>query len=444
MTERQDVDPFEARFAEQIHTYTDRATVRRIDALAVSRAAMALTKAGGRWRGWPGFPRFGARIATARIAVALAAVVLVGAVGVAFTNRPSNSATGPRPSSSSSPSATGPAPDVLRHAWQRPYGVTPDLGQWGSGTLTVTDGVMEFGSDTGAATSRTAIAAAGSDALVATATVETRGCAVGDAGTYRWSVEGKATVMTLTADGKDACAAREQSLAGQWVRADLPQTPNGVPMQPGTYLTAAFSPFDAPETQGQLSYTVPERWKVKEDRAAIFLLHHLAADAATDGSGDVFIHLFTQPRLVADYVNGAACGPTSEVPGVGTGVDDLVAAIIARPGVESTTPSRITVGGYQGEMVDLHLAASWSRGCRTPDASFVALPLLLGPDFEIGANFGIGPNSPARLILLDLTGGRTIAIAVFKAGPAEPSQLEADSGEAMRVIESFEFHPPSR
>jgi hypothetical protein len=188
---------------------------------------------------------------------------------------------------------------------------------------------------------------------------------------------------------------------------------------------------------------VPERWKVKEDRAATFLLHHLADTAATDSAGDVFIHLFTQPRLVADYVKGATCGPTSEVPGVGTGVDDLVAAIIARPGVESTTPSRITIGGYVGRMVDLHLAPSWSGGCRAPEGSFVALPLLLGPEFGFGADFGIGPNSPVRLILLDLTGGRTIAIAVFEGGPAEPSQLDAASREAMRVIDSFEFHPPT-
>jgi hypothetical protein len=436
MTERQDVDPFEARFAELVGTYTDRATVRRIDPLAVSNAAISSRRAPGPLRRWAGFPAFRRGISASRIAAALAAIVLV-TVGVAVTNRPSNSVTGPPPTPSSAPSTAGVVPDVLRHAWQRPYGVTPDLGQWGSGFLTIADGVMDFGAEPGAGASRTAIAASGSSALVVTATVDTDGCAVGDTGTYVWSLEGKDTVMTLTAD-VDACMAREVGLAGQWVRSDLPLL--DAPLQAGSYLTSSFSPFGAPETSGQLSYTVPERWKVKEDRAATFLLHRLADEAAIDPSGDLFVSLFTRPRLVADFMKGATCGPTSPVSGVGTGVDEVVAAIRARPGVESTAPSRVTIGGYEGQMLDLHLAPSWTGGCRAPDGPVVAMPLLGGPELESGG-VGIGRDSPVRVILLDLTGGRTIAIAVFVGGPAEPTQLVTEAADAMQVIQTFEFHP---
>jgi hypothetical protein len=301
---------------------------------------------------------------------------------------------------------------------------------------------MEFGSDVDAARSRTTIVAAGSDALIATATAETRGCRVGDAATYRWSLEGKDTVMTLTADGVDACVARERGLAGSWVRSDLPVAPDGVPMQPGIHATAAFSPFEGPEATGQLTYIVGDRWKVKEDRAGIFLLHHLGGGVASDPSGDLFIHLFTQPRAAADYVNGATCGPTTALAGAGITVDDLVAVIRARPGVVSTSPSRVVIGGYEGQLLDVHVAPSWTGGCRTPDGRVVALPLLVGSEFEMGAAVGIGPDGPVRLVVLDLTGGRTMAIAVFAGGPVEPSQLNAEAGEAMRVIESFQFHPP--
>ena len=36
-----------------------------------------------------------------------------------------------------------------------------------------------------------------------------------------------------------------------------------------------------------------------------------------------------------------------------------------------------------------------------------------------------------------------MAIAVFDAGPSQPSQLEEEVAGAMPIIESFEFHPPN-
>jgi hypothetical protein len=62
---------------------------------------------------------------------------------------------------------------------------------------------------------------------------------------------------------------------------------------------------------------------------------------------------------------------------------------------------------------------------------------------ERSAGVGLVPDSPLRLILLDLTGGRTMGVAIYGGGPSEPSPLEKQVTEAMPVIESFEFHPPA-
>jgi hypothetical protein len=148
--------------------------------------------------------------------------------------------------------------------------------------------------------------------------------------------------------------------------------------------------------------------------------------------------------MVADYAEGATCGEHSDAPGVGRRVTDIVAAIIARPGVVSTPPSAVTIGGYVGQMLDLQLAPSWTGGCKAPDGPFVAMPILDGTEFETGAGVGLGPNDSFRLILLDLTGGRTMAVAVFDAGPSLPSQLEEQVAGAMPIIASFEFHPPTQ
>jgi hypothetical protein len=441
MTDRRAIEPFETRFADRVHAYTDPATERRIDALAISRTAMSSGHATGWSRRWPVAGLLGRGIVGARWAVALAAVVLIGAIGVAVVGRPSD-AVGPQPTLSPAPSATGPVPEVLRHSWQRPYAVTPGLDQWGSGFLSLERGQLDFGPSAGDRASKSAVAAAGNDTLVATATVETQGCAIGETGAYHWSLEGQGTVMTLTANNADACAAREEALTGPWVRADLPLPPTGEPLASGTYLTAAFDPFDQPGVTGQLSYTVPERWKVKEDRAGAFLLHRLPDESASQPSMDTLIHLFTHARLMADYTQGAICGQSGEAPGVGRGVDDIVAAIRARPGVVSTPPAAVTVGGYAGQMLDLNLAPTWTGSCQNPDGPIIAMHLLLGLESERSAGIGLVLNSPVRLILLDLTGGRTMAVAIFTGGPSQPSELEVQVREAMPVIESFEFHPP--
>jgi hypothetical protein len=54
----------------------------------------------------------------------------------------------------------------------------------------------------------------------------------------------------------------------------------------------------------------------------------------------------------------------------------------------------------------------------------------------------LGPDRPVRLILLDLTGGRTMAVAIFDIGTSQPSLFDEHVAEVMPIIESFEFHSP--
>ena len=52
------------------------------------------------------------------------------------------------------------------------------------------------------------------------------------------------------------------------------------------------------------------------------------------------------------------------------------------------------------------------------------------------------PDHPVRLILLDLTGGRTLAIAIQDVGSPGRARFQALTAEVMPVVESFEFHAP--
>ncbi len=434
MTEHQATEPFETRFTDRVQAYTDAVTVRRIDALAISRAAMSSSR---RARGWSvGRVVFGQRSVGVRWAVAGLAVVLVGVVGVGVVGRASVS-------SSPSPSAPagGPVPEVLRHAWQRPYAVAPGPDLWGSAFLSLASGQVEYGSDPDVAASTSAVVATALDTLAVTATGETVGCAVGDVGAYRWLVEGKGTVLTLTAISTDACATREKALTGPWVRSDLPQPVDpGAPWPPGTYQTSSFDPFGDPAAPIRLSYTIPAGWKVKEDEPASFLLHLLRDAPQGQPATDSFLSVLAQPRLASDFAEGVACGPVEDAPGVGGGVDDLVAAIRARPGVVSTPPAAVKVAGYEGQMMDLRIAPDWTGGCLAPEGPIVAIPILQGAEPGV---FGVEPDHPIRLILLDLGDGRTMAIGISDIGPAQPALFDAHMAEVMPVVESFEFRPPT-
>jgi len=441
MTERQAMEPFETQFADRARSYTDVAAGRQIDALGVARSAMASQRAG--WSaGRLGGGLIGRRIGGDRSVVALTAVLLIGVVGIAVLGRRSDSGIASQPSPSAS--TGGAIPDVLRHAWQRPLTMLPGQPSYPTAFLSLVSGQLEFGPEPGAGASRASIRAADVDIAEVTATAETRACAVGDVGLYRWSLEGKDTVMNLTAIGPDACAAREEALAGPWVRADLPPPVDPeAPLRPGTYQTSSFNPFGAPAQPGRLSYTVAEGWKVKEDEPGVFVLHHLPEADQGQTSTDTFLALFVQPRVAAELADGAPCGPSGDAPGVGAGIADLVAAIKARPGVVTTASTALTMGRYEGQLLDLRLAASWTRGCVAPEGPVVGVPIVHQAGSGNGPGVGLGPNQSVRLILLDLTGGRTMAVVIFGIDPSQASPFEAHVAEAMPIIESLEFHPPT-
>ena len=420
MSEDRAMESFESLLGDRVMAYTSPAAARPIDALGVARTAMAA-------RGvttWsvrpPGAGLLGRRFAVVVWALAAAAVVVAGVVGSGLQRRPIET-------------PSGPIVEILRHAWQRPLPVTGPDPIWATAYLNLTATDLGVGPEPDAGASRSAIGAGGLDTLIITATAATAGCTSGDVGSYRWTMEGKGTFLTLTAINPDACSTREKALAGPWVRADLPVVPGfDVPLTPGTHETATFNPFGDLAGSGRLSYTVPAGWKVKEDAPTVFVLHHEAAP-------DSFIVLFTGARMAAELADGTVCGPGKDAPGIGSTVADLVAAIKTRPGVVSTNAETVSIGGYSGQMLDLQLAPSWTGGCRAPEGSIVEVPIVRQGGTDLGPTVGVAPNHPLRLYLLDLTEGRTLAVAVFGPEAVDPSRFDDQVAQVSPVVESLEF-----
>ena len=127
-----DREAFERRFASRSRSYTDIATVRRIDAVEFAKAAMSSRAIGGsRSRRVLGSIRrqiAGPRLATGTLALIVSGMVAISAISphsAAPAGRPSPAATRSMPASTNP--VAGSIPDVLFHTWQRPYAVLPGL-----------------------------------------------------------------------------------------------------------------------------------------------------------------------------------------------------------------------------------------------------------------------------------------------------------------------------
>jgi hypothetical protein len=428
MAEPPVMDAFETGLAGQVRRYTSVASSRPFDPLVAARAAMATSGTSGSSLAWRSAIR-SRRWLLVPVPIAISVAVVAVAVGGILQRRP--------------PEAVGgPVPDALRHSWSRPYGVAPGPDVYGSGFLALTDRRADYGREPGAAASTSSIASTGPAALEVTATSETKDCAPGDAGAYRWTLEGSDTVLTLTPISADACAARQTALAGQWVRDNFPPQPVlGDALPAGTHTTSTFDPLGDAGSPTHLEFTVPEGWRLMGDEVGSFNVQRLPDDPAGDTWAEPLIGAFTSPRLEADFAPGAACGPTGDAPGVEGGLDELVAAIVSRPGVVSTPPADVTIAGHQGRMLDLRLAPTWTGGCSDVSGPIVGMPILHQGGSLRGPVVGLGPDQPMRLFLLDLGRGRTLAIAIANLTDNESSSFEQHLAEAMPIVESFQFVP---
>ena len=181
-------------------------------------------------------------------------------------------------------------------------------------------------------------------------------------------------------------------------------------LAPGRYTTEIFSP--------SITYTVPEGWTNGEDLLGNFLLQP---------EGD--------QRFLGIYRNITVPLPCQEEPDpeVGVMVDQLSDWYTSHPGLVTTRPEPITIGGLTGVMIDVSLDPSWTKGCAWS-----------GGQPSVGIIIGAGPSSLThvlstsrsveRLYLLEVEDGNV----VIEVGP-EGMNFEAYLALVAPIIEGLEF-----
>jgi hypothetical protein len=165
----------------------------------------------------------------------------------------------------------------------------------------------------------------------------------------------------------------------------------------GTYTTVQFQP--------PITYTVPAGgWSNFEDLPGNFLLVPPGFDlAGVDTGGSDYIGIYTS--VLAANVDCTE----SEQPNVERTAAALAAEFAHRPGLTTTTPTPVSIGGLEGLVLDIRLADGWTQTCPYSGGNPV-MPLIRGvPPSDL--DHPIGPGIIVRLYLLDRSGS-TLAVEV--------------------------------
>lgn len=387
--------------------------------------------------------RFATMNTNLRLAAAAAIVVAVVGVGAfALSQRtsvgpPSTASPVPTAGQTVTPSLTS-VPAALQFTWLGATRTVPQI------TPPIERSVLRFAAKslsyltgTGDAVFLSTAGQSSPSTVDLTLTQGRYGCAVGDVGSYTFTLSGSVRgggKMTLVPVA-DACAARSAAISGDWVRANCTSDPSGWclgDLDPGTYGSMSFNPFVATTAwtsdYGALTYTVPAGWTNTEDCDYCFTL--VKQNGPPDPPG---ILMFSD---VAAHSQDAAC-PEVPQPGVAHTAAAIAAFLKGLPGLIASAPVPITIGGLNGMMLDISMAPSWTRTCSFGDGGPVVTTLTHASGVS-GFDWNVGGTVHERVILLDSGGGRTLLIEIDAPDKAAFDALVAES---MPVINSFQFKP---
>jgi hypothetical protein len=344
------------------------------------------------------------------------------------------------PAASPAPSvAPGVVPAALRFAWVGEPRVLPDYGIetrtklhfdgdtfWGTGTNyppRVADSRVTFEAG------QMVLTGAGGD------------CLATGRGRYAWSLSPGGTVLTMRAIG-DPCEMRRTLTPGTWFRTDCKNVADeclGV-LEAGTYPSQYVDPRVKDGAWipmfGAVTFTVPGGWANSGDYPSRLVLTPIEdyANESPDGPAPGTIHeisLVTQP---AAAIQDGRCEANDD-PTLARTVDALVAWIGRQPSLQASEPTKISIDGHPGTVLDLRLAPTWTGRC--PGGNRPATVILTESGFHLDSyTVGLSGEERIRLVLLDLGRDDVVGIVIDSS---QPDRFDGLVASAMPIVESLAF-----
>lgn len=185
----------------------------------------------------------------------------------------------------------------------------------------------------------------------------------------------------------------------------------------GKYHTEVFEP--------QLAYTVPAGWANMEDLPGNMLLLPPGRDLGGLDAGAIdYLGVYSGAAVAAADCESAA------MPGVGFRPKTIATALQQRPGLDTSTPHKVAVGGLHGLVMDIRLAPGTKAGC-TVEGGLTIIPLFIGAG-PASVEHAQVPGLRTRLYVL--ANGKSNIIL-----EASDVAKDADTFEFEPVLSSFDF-----
>lgn len=162
----------------------------------------------------------------------------------------------------------------------------------------------------------------------------------------------------------------------------------------GTYSTFAFvTPF---------AYTVPAGWANYSDiPGEIFLLAPGYELGGVDAGTSDYIGVYAS--VAADTLDCLE----QPAPGVALSAKGIAHALVTRPGLATTAPKSVTVGGLKGLVLDVNMKKGWTKAACPGGANVAVLTGVSPSEFD----HPVGGATTMRLYLFDTANG-VLAIEV--------------------------------
>jgi hypothetical protein len=132
-----------------------------------------------------------------------------------------------------------------------------------------------------------------------------------------------------------------------------------------------------------------------------------------------------------------ACGPV-RMAGVGSSVQDFIAAVQSHPGLDATDPVAAEIDGFTGQSIEFGVKSSWDKLCPEIDPTFPVVLMLTDTGQPPGRTIGYTVNQRVRWTVLDVR-GETIIVELV--GPAGGSEFTSSMAAAQSVVDTFKFGP---
>lgn len=373
--------------------------------------------------------RFVAMHSTIRLAAAAVVIMIVGVTGAIFLTRPASVGTVPSPTPSAVPSASAAPPAYVPAQVISKWLAIGTRTSPGLATLTIGADRLSVQDTNGPVVSTASVA--GKDRLALKLSRDNWGCKLGDEGTYTFSVSPDGNTLTLT-PADDACSTRSDILAGDWARNACQDVAGGClkALQPGTYTSGFFNAMSSSSsayTYGQFSYTVPAGWANTEDWPGNYVLNK-PSDPPNTG-----IYLF---RDVVPHSQDESC-PETAAPGVERSPKAFADWLSTLPGLVTTEPVAVRIGGLDGVMIDLSVAPDWTHTCPYSEGKPL-VSTFVDSNPGTGYDWNIGAGNVSRYIFLRQPDGRSLLIEI---GAPDKATWDALVAQAMPIVDTFHFKP---